>query len=608
MKSSNSFMSRFNRKSSENNSTTADDENLVPINARFHGTQDAVESYDDLDFKASRILFCEHNSPLRLSEEDAKQFLFLEARTKDDKKFLAVLISSSAEKNIEPRLARFKTEAKNFYGLTNNRSVYVKPSVIFECLQKVKKAEESKSIEHYVLEFDNLVRYAVANHATDIHVKVTGTEGIISMRIHGEIMPYANYDVIHINHLINAIYNGKGAEGQKDMYFDGKKKQQTIIERIIDQKKYRIRFASATIESNDNNDVKEASAAYIVALRILSTDKSSIRPLYELGYSEDQIDMLEEAQMAPSGGIIFAGTTGSGKSTSLAGLITGTMKTTGGRKKIISVESPVEYIIGGVDQLTVHESADMSEGEITHEFNLCLKTLMRLDPDIIYCNEIRNENTAQFAQKAIQSGHLFLSTIHAQDGLAIIERLCGIGMERDVACSPNYLQLLVYQTLVPTLCPHCAYDLEEYMLYFPDQHKIQQRLDQVIKRYSLDQTMKNQIRFRNNKGCQHCSYMGINGRTVIAEIVRPNAHILKNVRERNFIESYKSWRLSGGLTVKEHGLSKVLSGQICPVSLESKVGPLHLEALSDLFDQDFYAHILTDLTKRDEDHVSASLI
>ncbi|GGF91998.1 MULTISPECIES: GspE/PulE family protein [Cysteiniphilum] len=589
------FLKKDKKISFPSSFTQVEQKDHVTYKIESNNHRNIIEKYEDVDFVADKLLFTDQNEKDHLTEAELKNILFI--KTDGSSKggvYLAVLhVVDVPQTQIKDIILKYSKIAEHKYNLTTSKTYRAKAGVISTFLQKIRKDDQNQLREVYVRDFDKILQVAIKNHATDIHFTVRGTYAKIQFRVHGDLITYDTYEVNYIHHMIRAIYNGKGIEGQKDTQFSGSEMQQTIIERTINQKKYRLRFASAAIEANDlMNDDLERQEAYIVALRILSTDKSDIKPLTHLGYSTRQIELIEEAMRFPSGGIIIAGTTGSGKSTTLAGMLTRLIEWYGDTRKYISIESPVEYLIELVNQLIVHESANMTEEEISKVYDITVKTTMRLDPDIIYCNEIRSENTAKSAQKSIQSGHPFYTTVHAQNALAIVERLCGIGMEREVVCSPDFLLLLVYQTLVQTLCHDCSLSIEEYDATNSSRKSVIKSIYACIEKYNLDESLIKNIRFKNKKGCSNCNHLGVKGRTVVAEVVSPTSSMLVHIRNKEHELAYKVWREKGGMTIKEHGLVKVLEGMVCPEALESKVGPLHIEKTEDLFDKNFYKNII----------------
>ncbi|GGF92703.1 MULTISPECIES: GspE/PulE family protein [Cysteiniphilum] len=554
-------------------------------------------SFDELNIKAEKLLYCDPSHVKCFSKEEQSKFLFVQHILQDGQRALAVIqsVNLHMSKDIADKLAKYKTEALKEYDLKAIKTITARPVVLSDCQQKIKSSDHSQSNEALAGEFDKLLAHAISQDASDIHFRIRGQVCDVSLRVHDEIKrcTYANYDAQFANKMMSAMYNSKGVEGQKDDMFDPRRMQQTIFERIVNQRKYRIRFATHAIESPNIEDVS-LGKSYVVVMRILSTDKTSIKSFEDLGYSHAQIKYFNDVLKLPHGGILFSGTTGSGKSTALTTLISNFVRDTAGTKKFYSVESPVEYIIDGVDQLAVHDSVKLSEADITHKFNLTLKQVVRLDPDVIYCNEIRDEGTAKFSQKAIQSGHVFFSTLHAQDAISTIERLCGIGIDRDVVCSLNFLQLIVYQTLVQTLCPSCALSIDDAMNQNIDYMSIRQSLLEVVKTYALPEHMIHNVRIRNVNGCKHCDHSGVNGRTVVAEFLKPNANILQSIRKGDQIGAYRAWRNAGGMTIKEDALIKVFKGKICPYSIEYKIGALDAEIGNELVEQEHLQNILNE--------------
>ena len=116
----------------------------------------------------------------------------------------------------------------------------------------------------------------------------------------------------------------------------------------------------------------------------------------------------------------------------------------------------------------------------------------------------------------------------------------------------------------------------------------------MIKAYSLPAYTIHKVRIRNINGCKHCDHTGVDGRIVIAEFLKPNANILQSIRKGDQIGAYRAWRNAGGMTIKEDALIKVFKGQICPYSLEYKVGALDAEIGNELENQE---HIKSSLNE-----------
>ena len=179
-----------------------------------------------------------------------------------------------------------------------------------------------------------------------------------------------------------------------------------------------------------------------MVLRILENYLEDIN-LETLGFSNQSIAMLKEILTRKYGMILVSGPTGSGKSTTLKSLIT---MLNDGRKKIITVEDPVESKIEGIVQIQVNQNIGVTFAEV-------LKATLRNDPDIIVISEIRDEVTAEIAVRAALTGHLVISTIHTNDAVSTLIRLVDMGI-------PKYLILdsligVIGQRLVGKKCQKC---------------------------------------------------------------------------------------------------------------------------------------------------------
>ena len=179
-----------------------------------------------------------------------------------------------------------------------------------------------------------------------------------------------------------------------------------------------------------------------MVLRILENYLEDIN-LETLGFSNQSIVMLKEILTRKYGMILVSGPTGSGKSTTLKSLIA---MLNDGRKKIITVEDPVESKIEGIVQIQVNQNIGVTFAEV-------LKATLRNDPDIIVISEIRDEVTAEIAVRAALTGHLVISTIHTNDAVSTLIRLVDMGI-------PKYLILdsligVIGQRLVGKKCQKC---------------------------------------------------------------------------------------------------------------------------------------------------------
>jgi type II secretory ATPase GspE/PulE/Tfp pilus assembly ATPase PilB-like protein len=230
-----------------------------------------------------------------------------------------------------------------------------------------------------------------------------------------------------------------------------------------------------------------------INLRVLNSH-STLRTWGELGINEAQRDCLEDLTAQPHGMVIFAGPTGSGKTTSLYATLA---RLNDEARKIITIEDPVEYQIKGITQLQVHP-------EIGFNFASGLRSVLRHDPDVILVGEIRDEETARIAMGAALTGHLVLSTLHTNDSVSAIPRLVDMGVEPYLVATS--VAGVVAQRLVRLICKSCKTTI-------PIDDGIRNRIQSECGDTELPE------RFHEGRGCPDCRFTGYRGRRAILEIL-----------------------------------------------------------------------------------------
>ena len=286
---------------------------------------------------------------------------------------------------------------------------------------------------------NEIVKAGFKERASDIHIKFDLLEGMeIKYRVDGYLMESQQlYETVNkkvleknITEIIARIKILAGmnvAEKRKPQ--DGSFSFLFNVKNL--NKRYDIRAAYMPTIGGET-----------MVLRILENYLEDIN-LETLGFSNQSIVMLKEILTRKYGMILVSGPTGSGKSTTLKSLIT---MLNDGRKKIITVEDPVESKIEGIVQIQVNQNIGVTFAEV-------LKATLRNDPDIIVISEIRDEVTAEIAVRAALTGHLVISTIHTNDAVSTLIRLVDMGI-------PKYLILdsligVIGQRLVGKKCQKC---------------------------------------------------------------------------------------------------------------------------------------------------------
>jgi len=230
----------------------------------------------------------------------------------------------------------------------------------------------------------------------------------------------------------------------------------------------------------------------MASLRLL--DKSrAVMTLSDLGFLPQSLSKYAEMLKVPYGMLLASGPTGAGKTTTLYASVN-CLDCVG--RNIITIEDPVEYRFKHINQIQVNPRAGLT-------FASGLRSILRLDPDVILVGEIRDSETARIAVQSALTGHLVLSSIHANDAVGVVFRLLDLGIEPFLVASA--LIGVVAQRMVRRICPDCT--------QFTEVSLVEQKGYQK-------ETGDERKEFLYGSGCTSCSYTGYYGRTGIFEILQ----------------------------------------------------------------------------------------
>ncbi len=344
---------------------------------------------------------------------------------------------------------------------------------------------------------NEMLSQALERNASDIHVEPEETQLVIRFRIDGVLheylsLPLSDYPAIASRiKLIGALNIAESRLPQ-----DGRTNFQ-IGHREID-----IRISTIPIMNGES-----------IVMRLLRKDAMKF-DLRELGMNETLLGKFEELISIPHGIILVVGPTGSGKTTTLYSVM---QQLNDRKRKIITVEDPVEYQLPGLSQMQVNPKIGLS-------FASGLRHIVRQDPDVILVGEIRDRETADIAINAALTGHLVLSTLHTNDAVGAITRLSDMGVEGFLVASALFGVLS--QRLVRQVCPHCR-----------------------------------GTGSGPNGRCRNCSGSGYRGRTGIYELLRIDDELRGAiVAKRPSGEINELARRNGMIPLLEDGRSKVNRG------------------------------------------------
>jgi len=274
-----------------------------------------------------------------------------------------------------------------------------------------------------------------------------------------------------------------------------------------------------------------------IVMRLL--DKSKKAPtLEELGMSDEMRTQLEAIVRRPTGALLVTGPTGSGKSTTLYASLTDINRP---EINIITVEDPVEYRLGGVNQVQINTKAGLT-------FAAALRSILRSDPDVVMVGEIRDGETAKIAIEAALTGHLVLSTLHTNDAPQALTRLNEMGVEPFLTGAA--VSAVLAQRLARKLCSHCC------EMYTPN-------TDELLKaRVSPEVAAASDgMVFYRKKGCPRCNQTGYKGRIGIYQLLTMT-ETLESLAVRNASrEEIERAAIGEGMrTLWDDGLAKVAAG------------------------------------------------
>ena len=271
-----------------------------------------------------------------------------------------------------------------------------------------------------------------------------------------------------------------------------------------------------------------------VVMRIL--DKSNLPlELRSLGMGDRHVAMMDKLIAKPHGLVLVTGPTGSGKTTTLYAALS---KLYDPRKKIITIEDPVEYELSGINQIPVNPKRGLT-------FASGLRSILRQDPDVILVGEIRDAETVDIAIRSALTGHLILSTLHTNDALSSVGRLVDMGAESFLVAS--VLEGLLAQRLGRRLCRACA-------------RKVPMSEDQRV-RIAPTEVERFGGMVTTGAGCEACSGSGFRGRLGFFELARINPGLRAAIAEAQSVMELKQLVDADFMTMRDDGMEKARRGE-----------------------------------------------
>ena len=401
----------------------------------------------------------------------------------------------------------------------------------------LKKAAEDMPVIKIV---DTLLKHAILEGASDIHIEPEERDVVIRYRIDGvlhDAMTLPKIIIMGIVARIKILSNLKIDEHRLPQ--DGRFK--------IETKDYKVAFRVSIIPVFDGEKI---------VMRLLNESSNNLT-LKQIGFRKRDLDVVNVETGKPNGMILVVGPTGSGKTTTLY-TISAILNTPD--VNISTLEDPIEYRMPRVNQSQINS-------KINFTFASGLRSLLRQDPDIIMVGEIRDTETAELAVHAALTGHLVLSTLHTNSAAGTLPRLAEMGVEAFLVSSTT--NVIISQRLVRKICPDCK---EEHKLDEAEYESLSKNFDIdlisntiienkiVKKKYKNNKDMWLDITFMKGAGCSKCRG-GYKGRLGIFEVLQMNDEIRKLINSSASAEEIeKASKKSGMTSMLEDGIIKFVQG------------------------------------------------
>jgi len=420
--------------------------------------------------------------------------------------------------------------------------------------EKFQKSSKDKAAIEKILSkdpqeeiFKDIITFSLLLRATDIHIEPTENSLLFRCRVDGILQDIARLPKIYHLPLLGEI---KILAGLKTKEFKG-----------VQEGRFNIDFAGENLDTRlsiISGGYGETAVIRILGLSKDVQSKEGGLDLAAMGIRPEIYPLLEKEIHKPTGVILTTGPTGSGKTTTLYGILQ-KLNTSG--VKIMTIEDPIEYRLSGVIQTQIDEASG-------YTFAKALKSFLRQNPNIIMLGEIRDEETAKIAVQASLTGHLVVSTLHTNDAPSTVQRLINLGISSgDIASAIN---AIIAQRLVRKLCPDCK------KAYKPDA-----KLSNIIKANlaNLPKTVKapdfSKITLYKSAGCAKCKKFGYFGQVALYEILLKDENLQTLIAKgAQTLEIKKAAQVAGMTTLRQDGLLKALDGLTTIEEVERVTGEL----------------------------------
>ena len=475
-----------------------------------------------LSILPSRFVFQHHILPIE-TKENSVVLATYDLFNSIGRQLAGQLLKKPAEWVLVPR-AQLLRAMKTLYGVgAETFDEILKTRGSMDALEDVDTAIElnADDPEASVVKFVNqIIREAIAERATDIHVEPLENDLRIRYRIDGILHEVAVPPQLRV--LQSAIISRLKVMSHMD-----------IAERRLPQDG-RMNLHASNVEIDVRVSTIPTVNGESISLRLLSRGEQQFN-FERLDLGDKQEKIIRNLLAQPNGIILLTGPTGCGKSTSLYCFLSSINSV---QRRIITIEEPVEYRIPGVSQIDVKPEIDLT-------FAKGLRHILRQDPNVVMVGEIRDIETADIAIRAAMTGHLVFSTLHTNDAVGGITRL----LDMDVEPFPlaSVVKSFIAQRLVRTICPDCAEVVDYPRDYLAE-------IGVPVKELGTS--------FQRGTGCDQCRQTGYQGRAAIYEVCVITEPLRRLIMQRRDGSELKQCAIAERMeTLRQDGWRRVAQGK-----------------------------------------------
>lgn len=482
-------------------------------------------------------------------------------------------------------------------GLKVDEPRYVTPNIISQAyLYADRNSNTSQFDENAVRrKIVHMLEKAVESGANDLHIEAANNRTRIEFRIDGALRIWETWTMREGEQVLSSIYShsvgqsGSTANWQEPQaaMLTSEAKGKDVIALPKGVISVRCQWVPLSNEGRYLDMRLQYDSAHLFGENFVMADVDS------LGFSQEQLKIVQSMRSMPGGIRVFSGPVNQGKTTTLRVCLNRRMAETNMQVNCLMIEDPPEGGVIGARQIGVSSSIKDDQREKT--FVEIMRCALRLDPDIVMLGEVRDLQTAKFAFRLGLTGRQVYTTTHVYSALAIPKRLRDIGIEPYIIYDEHLLRGLVCQRLLRTLCTSCRIPLAKAAeelgpLYKELARRVRtgaalmaaRRNKANVNKPVMDNLVEPDLRnvfVANPAGCAHC-YRGRTGRTICAEVIETDAHLMSLLQDNRMEEAEQYWLSPTGLngvTMLWHGLEKVLHGGVSPDDGEFELGPFARE-------------------------------